>query len=528
MLMRSLSRHLQPAPYPYGLLTLRLLGKLGGKNREFLRDHTFLPLITGEQGNAHSDYYNHHYHHLNNDFLLPWMMVPDCSWPVSDNKGNKKDTTDTMSQTDVQTFDLPVPLHQSVEMLEKLILCEPISTGESSPALEKKVDSGSSGSNTKREIAWDDRGGQQLWECRDLEEVDFDAYSKNVMLETKNSQARAAFTVVTSAMKCCLRLQQKRMGTEADSGRHAHQQERLLRHSAHAEEASVVAGFLYYATLEEENNNKEKMALDLLKKFLPSLEPTFAAEAITSVLKQIPDSKAQPVLAVVKDLLEQEFQSRLTTNVPGTHDPSAAADATQSFDFCSCLVRSLCGACNSNHWGKQHVVRCLLVFILKQKQADSPKQVDCDCRSLEIDLLIAAFVSIKTTPREIALASARAAEFFLQVCTCVYDTDGRCWKNRPSDLDNSDDETTVFSTIVWDPLITAKQMSKLKNQRRKVDKSYRAEDGTTSGSQTREKGQEGSEPSVDPNSKTSQSNGPVDEAVRIALQELVSPQHLVR
>jgi hypothetical protein len=30
--------HLRPAPYPYGLLTLRLLGKLGGKNRKVLRE----------------------------------------------------------------------------------------------------------------------------------------------------------------------------------------------------------------------------------------------------------------------------------------------------------------------------------------------------------------------------------------------------------------------------------------------------------------------------------------------------------
>jgi hypothetical protein len=37
-LMQSLSRHLRPAPYPYGLLTLRLLGKLGGNNREFLQE----------------------------------------------------------------------------------------------------------------------------------------------------------------------------------------------------------------------------------------------------------------------------------------------------------------------------------------------------------------------------------------------------------------------------------------------------------------------------------------------------------
>lgn len=42
-LMVALSRHLRPAPYPYGLLTLRLLGKLGGKNREFLREPMNLP-----------------------------------------------------------------------------------------------------------------------------------------------------------------------------------------------------------------------------------------------------------------------------------------------------------------------------------------------------------------------------------------------------------------------------------------------------------------------------------------------------
>ena len=36
-LMKALSIHLRPAPYPYGLLTLRLLGKLGGKNRRVLR-----------------------------------------------------------------------------------------------------------------------------------------------------------------------------------------------------------------------------------------------------------------------------------------------------------------------------------------------------------------------------------------------------------------------------------------------------------------------------------------------------------
>ena len=37
-IMRGICLHLQPAPYPYGMMALRVLGKLGGRNRRFLRD----------------------------------------------------------------------------------------------------------------------------------------------------------------------------------------------------------------------------------------------------------------------------------------------------------------------------------------------------------------------------------------------------------------------------------------------------------------------------------------------------------
>ena len=48
--MMALTHHLRPAPYPYGLLTLRLLGKFGGKNRVFLRE-----LIGFEPGEVDED-----------------------------------------------------------------------------------------------------------------------------------------------------------------------------------------------------------------------------------------------------------------------------------------------------------------------------------------------------------------------------------------------------------------------------------------------------------------------------------------
>jgi hypothetical protein len=40
--------HLKPLPYPYGALAIRILGKLGGKNRLFFRDQLSLPTSTSE------------------------------------------------------------------------------------------------------------------------------------------------------------------------------------------------------------------------------------------------------------------------------------------------------------------------------------------------------------------------------------------------------------------------------------------------------------------------------------------------
>lgn len=86
-LMQSLSRHLRPAPYPYGLLTLRLLGKLGGRNRDFLREP--LPVAIQE--------------HVDD---CPKIMF-NVEWPNSNGRGN--DCT------------LSFPLSRCKKMLELLV-----------------------------------------------------------------------------------------------------------------------------------------------------------------------------------------------------------------------------------------------------------------------------------------------------------------------------------------------------------------------------------------------------------------------
>ena len=490
MLMRSLSRHLQPAPYPYGLLTLRLLGKLGGKNRQFLRDHTFLPLVTGKD---EVKYYR-------NDLFVPWLQVTDCSWKVA---------SDT-DESGMESFSLPIPLNHAVRMLKTLALTEPLLNGASAPNSNPDNSDQQSENVTpkqaipgKKAIEWGSQGGKDLWDCADFDKIDFDAYSKKVMVDTKASQASAALTVVESAMKCYLRRGDRSTSkvegvTEGDAS-HDSQQVRkepldnLLRNSAGAEEANVVAGLLYAATLREEeakdNEPSEEKAFDLLCTFLPELKPSPAAEALVDTLKEIPDSKSLPVFAVTKKLIEKLFNS------------ASWSLAEAPSDFCSCLVQSLCGACH------REVVMCILVHILVYSRTALP---EWKSHHHEMELFIAAFVSVKTAPREIASTSARATEFFFQICTCLYGQGTRCWTDH-SIVDNHD-ASSATQTLIWDPLYSSKQARDSHPREQKENMNEK----TPTNIRTTE------------DRASSIRITPMEEVVKISLHELVYPQHLVR
>lgn len=107
LLMQTLSRHLRPAPYQYGLLTVRLLGKLGGRNRQFLRDP--MPIVSEEQ-------------------LRPQYHVKiDCKFKSS--HGSK--------------LQIPVSLGECVSTIKSISRCEP-----------QKL-STTDGMDTSPDCAWD-------------------------------------------------------------------------------------------------------------------------------------------------------------------------------------------------------------------------------------------------------------------------------------------------------------------------------------------------------------------------------------
>lgn len=156
-LMQSLSKHLRPAPYPYGLLTLRLLGKLGGQNREFLREPQVL---------------------LNSKELLSMKssIALECEWKFENGAPRVR---------------LPIPLGRCVELLRRISLA---CIGR----LRRRHDTESFDSAQKGLLSWDDRS--RLWD-ESLEPLDFASYSNDVMEKTKDSQAMACFTLLRAAFR---------------------------------------------------------------------------------------------------------------------------------------------------------------------------------------------------------------------------------------------------------------------------------------------------------------------------------------
>jgi hypothetical protein len=157
-LMQALSRHLRPAPYPYGLLTLRLLGKLGGNNRAFLRE----PLLLSEDIVADSA-----------------RFEIRCHWtPV-----------DGASKCETSAVVISVPIRRCLRMLKLVALTEGAGQSHVLPKF---------GRPDTLVKEWSDCS--MLWDCR-IDKVDFESYKESVAKETMHSQASACLNLVISALE---------------------------------------------------------------------------------------------------------------------------------------------------------------------------------------------------------------------------------------------------------------------------------------------------------------------------------------
>jgi transformation/transcription domain-associated protein len=192
--MTALSSHLRPAPYPYGLLTLRLLGKLGGKNRCFLREPLDVSFAIP----------------LNHDSLV--LSIP-CDWssdeatdtPEHDGKSEKMIIDSSEIDSDKKRADatdaehrVVLPLERAVEVLQLVAL----SSGKGEALKKEETTAGDDSDQIK--LRWEEyhKLGSLV-----ADRIDISEYCANVVEETKQDQAKAALKVVRSALAMVIELQ---------------------------------------------------------------------------------------------------------------------------------------------------------------------------------------------------------------------------------------------------------------------------------------------------------------------------------
>jgi len=185
-LMISVTNHLRPAPYQYGLLTLRLLGKLGGKNRLFLQE----PMDFSSERKQ--------FEGPNLSIECAWIQSKDksgvgksteCGENVSSQKvdDEKMDCCDgeadwhnVHSKLDDAPFVIPLPIKRARDVLELLS--------------NIKIQETCSSNDHDEDIR------SALLEDTNIEDFDLVAFKARLMNSTAQDQAKSAFIVLRSAL----------------------------------------------------------------------------------------------------------------------------------------------------------------------------------------------------------------------------------------------------------------------------------------------------------------------------------------
>jgi len=169
-LMVALTRHLQPAPYQYGMLCMRLLGKMGGINRLFLREMVGYANPRLTEGNMSRIV-------CGRDYLSMY-----CEWQGEAGDGPSGD----------MSFLLPFPLGRAVDVLRCVA---------AAPCIIVASHGDHSNDSQPSQVSC-----HNFYELLSVDPRTFDLknYSIEVMEEAKTSQSKSAFTVLRAALASLL------------------------------------------------------------------------------------------------------------------------------------------------------------------------------------------------------------------------------------------------------------------------------------------------------------------------------------
>lgn len=170
-LMLALTLHLQPAPYPYGLLCLRLIGKLGGKNRLFLQE------IMSQNRDE-------------NELITAHQLSLQCEWLCQSSPESNEVSDEMEPKVSTSSFLLPLPLERAVEVLRLTA---------KSPKIVVKKD-GKSNIQSTPIVDW--HCSEALFQ--DSRCLDINSLTVDFLENTKKEQSKAAFAVIKGALASVL------------------------------------------------------------------------------------------------------------------------------------------------------------------------------------------------------------------------------------------------------------------------------------------------------------------------------------
>ena len=416
-LMVALTRHLQPAPYPYGLLCMRLLGKLGGINRLFFQgmigfNNQKQTTRSRKQKVAGSDNLSMH-----------------CEWWQG---GAVAESSSEMS------FLLPFPLDCAVDVLRCVAGAPCINVSK----------------HCEREsVHFSCQMFSELLSV-DPRKFNLNRYIIEVMEETKTSQSKSAFTVLRAALASLLDIDNgegeillctengfvfpdNKEGTFVE-GKNNHDFklicDGLYAASIHEDlndEAMLMlkglGSHIFYVILSHRANvtrvncdgwpidpyhgngdaqSEEKKSFGCFRLSGPDIDPFVFNEALADALTDSDVNTSHvTALAVMRHVIELFHSLRVIT--------TDETDTGWGDIFFENLLSKLCRFCFSQSWdNRAGVMSGLLNLIVEMGLPWSQRY--------EVEIIHTALFIVKDTPDGIAHASKASVGFFLQVSWYFY------------------------------------------------------------------------------------------------------------
>jgi transformation/transcription domain-associated protein len=455
-LMKALSIHLRPAPYPYGLLTLRLLGKLGGKNRRVLRE----PIDIADP----NTFAENSIENISLEFA--WSAKPT---------GEGEENSETESG-----FKIKLPIQRCLELLKRtsnveIFDSEVISSGEISSSEEKEGEL--HGGNSKpQDVA--------ALLSNDIGDVDLLGYCRNITRETTLSQVKAAIQVLRSALTKIINVPngslvntdiegkevQKNTAVQIGSGTFDMQTIATGLSKYNSEFHTIAIGLMFgcsFAPIREEelsfvkglmtsvyvivaSNQANIVRVDAngssihvstgpsetnddLKEFgedgLGSLKPfgyfelngplKYTTDPLT-VNKALAEFLTQPSPALIEvglEILKHVLElPKLLKSTDSDENSSERLDRGSMIYFEN-LLSALSDRCIASDWSMRSGLYkgiTMMVEVLGQSWA----------KRYEIEIMNVALFAVKSVPAEMSVAGIKSFEFLVQLCAYLYGKPG--------------------------------------------------------------------------------------------------------